>query len=189
MMSSFLYYFIYSSAFLLFSLGFENFTDAYNKPKNILLDLALMLFSVLVTVSILYLLNIFILIPGGFSDIIPFAAVLVFALIRMLVFILFSPFEKKHSLGNLARFSISFLFVLLCLFESSSFLDCLVTGLASILSYFLFVIIVYAIEKRIEISKPDHDFKSSVMIYMSFAILIICLFSWNLSWIAQEVLR
>jgi len=185
MISNLFYYILYTSAVLIYGIGINRATVVCEKPEHIVLFAVKMLISVCSASVLTYLLIVNLFVPVHLAEIYPFIAVLIFSAISVFIESLVRITAKTST----AEFALSLLSVLISVNESTSVIECLLISCFCTLSFYLFIPFLYAIQKRIEISRPSTDFRNSSLIIISISIVIIALVAWNVSWLNPEVFQ
>ena len=185
MMADFLYYALYTSAVLVYGIGINKATVLCEKPRNVILYLIKMIITVVTSSVLSYLATVYLLVPVHCTEIFPFACVLIFSVISVFVEALVRITAKTSA----AEFAVSMLCVILAVNESSSLVTCLIISFSCVLSFFIFIPFLYAIQKRIEIARPATDFRNTSLIIISIALIMITLIVWNVSWLNPGVMQ
>lgn len=185
MISDFLYYFLYTSSVLIYGIGVNRtVVSSEVKTKNFVHGIK-MIVTVCSTSIITYLLEAVLLSKAGLSEIFPLIAVFIFSIIAILVEVIVRATAKI----NTADFAVSIMIVILAVNESSTLLQSFVISLVSCLSLFVFIPLLNAIKKRIELSKPTSDFNNQSLVLISIAIIILMLSCWNITWLNPGALQ
>ena len=185
MISTLCHYFIYSSIILVYGIGINKATVLSEKPENIFIEGIKMLLSVVSSASLAYLVDLYLLLPVGLNDIYPFAAVLIYSIISVII----ESFVRITARRNAAGFGVSVLCILLSVSESTTLSECVLIACYCVLSFYILVPILYAIRKRIEISRPLEELENSSLLYISISIIMLILVAWNVSWLNPGVLK
>jgi Na+-translocating ferredoxin:NAD+ oxidoreductase RnfA subunit len=93
-------------------------------------------------------------------------------------FIFKTSFEK-----SMPEFTVSLLCVILGTTHSISYTQALIISLSSSISYYTFIPVLFAIRKRLEYADPVQEFKSGSLIFISIAVIMLCLYSFHISWL------
>lgn len=185
MISDIMYYFMYTSAVLIYGIGINRTTVVCQKPENILLYFVKMLITVSTSTALVFLLTKSLLVPVGICELYPFITVLVFSAISVFIESLIRITSKTTA----AEFAVSLLCVLLAVNEGSSIGQSVIISCICTVSFYFFVPILYSIRKRIEIAHPAGDFENASLIMISVAIVMLALIVWNISWLNPGVLK
>lgn len=176
----FLTYLFYSSTVLIYGVGlkkviFPSLTYKYNFAKIIIF-----LIKVLSSALLTYFFSVKVFIPLNLLELYPIICVFLCLLIDILVnFIL-----KKQLTIDFQDFSIIFLFSILSVNESNTFLNCIFIVIFSSISYFILLILVKAINQRLKYSHPLEYFKNGSLVFISIAIIICAVYyAWDISWL------
>jgi len=183
MISSFFYYVLYSSAILVYGIGINKANMLTETTSTVLIEGLKMILSVVGTATLTYLISYSLLLPVNLMELYPFVAVLIFAFISIII----ESFVRITAKKNTAGYGVSVLCVLLAVSESTSLSECVLISCFCVFSFYLLVPFLYAIRKRIEVSRPMEEFENSSLIYISIAIIMIILLAWNVSWLNPGV--
>ena len=185
MLSDILYYFVYASAVLLYGIGLDRIGVLSPKPSHGFLGCLKMIFSVSASSVIAYLINSALLVPAHLTELAPFFAILVFVLFAVFM----ETIIRISAKISVAESCVSFLCVLLGLTEGSSIASCLIISCLSVILFYLFVPVLFAIRRRIKLSPLPRAFRNESVIFISIAIIMIVLLAWNVSWLNPGVLK
>ena len=183
MLSNFFYYVIYSSVVIVYGVGIKRALIISKTPRFLALDIFKMLITVSATSALSYLVVSKILILPGLIEIYPFVCVLIFCVISVFA----ESIIRITARISKAEYAVSILIVLLCVNESVSLAECVLNSCFCVFSFFLFVLILYAVRKRTELSHPTENFQNLSLLLISLAIMILILLTWNVSWLNTGV--
>ncbi len=185
MLNDILHYLIFTSAILIYGIGLNRATELNEGAKIYFLNSVKYLLISLVSSALTYLLIISLFARFEIIELYPFAATLIFSLLLLLV----DSIPKVTLKTGIADFCLILLCVLLGLGEGNSILQVLlITGIC-VISFVLFIPLLVALRKRIELSHPAFTFENSTLILITFIIIIFALFAWNVSWLNPKVLQ
>jgi Na+-translocating ferredoxin:NAD+ oxidoreductase RnfA subunit len=185
MNSSLQYYLFYCSIVLLYGIGLNHATAAAKKPSLWLLHFTKAIITVPVTTVLSWLFIKVILTPCRLSELYPLVCILIFIAVSV-----FSEIFIRITTGkSTAEFTVSFLSVLLSINEGSSLFFAFIISLFCVLSFYLLLPFIYALNKRIEVTGAISDFKKNILILLSLAAVMIILDGWNVSWLSTGVLK
>lgn len=185
MILTFMYYIFFASAVFFYGIGLNDATIVCDSVHEIFMQLFKMLVSIVSTTLLCFLVETKLLIPLGLMEFIPLVALLFYYVISILLEALIRITSKK----NTAEFNISYLIILLALYESSNIIDATVVSVASFISFAIILPVLYSIKKRIDIvgNVELHGNKRSLVL-VSLAILATVLAVCNVSWLTPGVL-
>lgn len=174
MISTFLYYVFYASIILWYGVGiFDEILFSKKQFTKILISFV----SVFSSIALSYVIGISVLLPSHLLFFAPLVAFIVFIFVASLLKLLidgaiqFSRFE----------FSVSFLVVLLAIFEGAHLLTALLIAFSSLVSIFILLPILHAFTKRIEIANAKNDNSLSPLLLLLLSIIALAFVSWNVS--------
>ena len=185
MFNNFMFYFLYSSSVIIYGAGLNYSIQNSNKPSKLFSSFVRILFTVIITSVLVFLIEHYLLAKLNIMDLFPFAAVVVFLLVSLLLETIF----RKSVQNRLNEYAFSLVCILLTLSESLTLIETIVIGSSTVLSIVLLVPVLYAIRKRIEISNPLEDFKNSSLLLITLSILSLLTLVWNVSWLNKGVLH
>lgn len=183
MINNILYYFLFTSAVLIYGIGINRATIICENPKNILIYFIKMIITVCSSSVLTYIFSSKVLIPINIAELFPLVAILIFAIISVFI----ESIIRLTAKTDASEFSVSFLFLLLSVNESNTILECFIISLICCIAFYAMIPFLYAVKKRIEISYPTLSLKNSSIIFISLTVLIIILLAYNASWLNPEV--
>ncbi|MDY4902510.1 MAG: hypothetical protein SO116_06520 [Treponema sp.] len=183
MLSNFLFYFICSSAVLIYGIGLNRVVVFSNNPKSFALKAFKMLACVSSTVALTYLLCGKVFIKADLSELYPFVALLIFTGVSVFLEVI----VRITSRINTSEFAVSFLCILLGLGEGTKLSESILISCFSAAAFYILVPVLYAIRKRLDVK--GKNVKVFILIYLSIAVIIITLLAWNVTWLNPEVLK
>src|SRR5574344_1177088 len=178
MIAQILYYLFPASAILLYGIGMNRVIAMSGNLSVSFLSGVKSVFAVTGSVILSYLFSSSVLIPLHLQELYPLVCVLIFTAVSVFCETIVIITTKQSA----AEFTISLLCILISLNESSSLPEAIVISLTCIISFYLLTALVYTIRKRVELSHPSADFKSSSLLFLSLAAIMIALAAWNISW-------
>ena len=185
MVSNLLYYVLYASAVVVYGIGLERESSLSRTPRYLVLDGLKMLITVSATSTLSYLVISRLLVPHGLAELFPFICVLVFAMISVFV----ESIIRITARISMAEYTVSILCVLLGVNESVSLAECVLNSIFCVAAFFAFLPVLYAVRKRTELSHPMEDFQNLSLLFLSFAIVLVILLTWNVSWLNPGVFQ
>ncbi|MBE6353897.1 hypothetical protein [Treponema sp.] len=183
MLLTVLFYTFLSSAVFIYGIGLSRLTFYSQSPRLYLIKLFKFLCSVSASSSLSYLFSVNLLTKEQLTDMIPFVTVLI--LIAVSSFI--ETILRLSAKTSTAEFAISFLCVLLALYESTSLSECVLISVACMLSIFILVPAVNTIRKRSAATGKTP--KDIFIVLLTIAIIMIIALWWNTSWLNGEVFK
>jgi Na+-translocating ferredoxin:NAD+ oxidoreductase RnfA subunit len=184
MVNNIFYYVLTASAVLIYGVGLSRVVPASHSMDGMFLSALKMYIVVPSTAVIGWLLVMNILLPAGLAQMFPFICVLLFLSISTFCETLIRITAGRST----AEFSISFLFSLIAVNESTTLTEVLVISLCCVTSFYILVPVLYAMRKRMEFCCLVNDFKNESLIYIGIAVIILTLSAWNISWLNPGVL-
>ena len=97
--------------------------------------------------------------------------------------------ESKLKKKDIKEFSLSFLISFISVNEGFSLVNAIFIAIASSLSFYLLIPVLYSIKKRINTSTANSHLKSTALVLLSIALLLMILFAFNISWFNFEVIQ
>ena len=182
-LNNFVYYFIYASSVLIYGIGLSKVSLLSVRHDHILISMFKMLCSVISTATLVYLVNVYILVPAHLSELYPLVTVLFFSAIA----VFFESIIRITAKISTTDFSISILCILVGVGESLSLSECILNSSLCVLSFFFMIPILYSIRKRIEIVRPSDDFEGISLLLVSIALIIIIFMFAGVSWLNKGV--
>ena len=190
MLNALVYYFLFSSMVLVHGLGFTWGVLESDEIRDIPLGLVKNLICVSATTMLTSRIVQGILLPHYLTDLMPFVAVLLFAIV--------APFcealMRITVIGSAAEMQIALLCIVFGQTVSFSPAMALVWSLAALVSYYGFVVILYIVRKRMNVTSPRIYFSGASLLLISIAIIMLILHFSGIAWInggvvsLQEVL-
>ena len=179
------YYIFFASAVILYGVGLNSATIICDSIHELFLPVVKILLNVLSSAVLSWLILKYFLISLRLAELYPFASMLVFLVVSVLIETLVRIATKKTA----SDFSLSFLIVLLALNESLNLKDVMLISGCSLISFLILIPLLYSIKKRIDIagSLQIHGNKKSLVL-VSIAIIVTVLAIGNVSWLNQRIL-
>jgi len=178
-MQTVLMYTVFCAAPFVYGIGLKKLLEPNPDPLYVCFSALKSVCTVAPAVCVSWFFAVYVLAPYSLS--------VLFPLFGLLITLPFSvACEKLIRLCfklDSTEFDIAFLSVILALSESLSLVSALIAGVSCALSFYILFPIVAAIRKRLYITGIDSDFYDSVMIFVTFALLLCGLHGWNLSWL------
>jgi Na+-translocating ferredoxin:NAD+ oxidoreductase RnfA subunit len=173
------------STLLVYGIGLERAYFESHPGASWLKEVPVFLLDALLSVSVLWFVVTKLLIPYDLQILAPMAAILVCGIISLIVALIMPQESKMPTGGHIFFFGTVFL----AIEQASSFIDALVIVCASMLSFSLFTIVLYAIRDRMASGHPHADWKGAPLVLISMGLLAMVLYSADISWWLTEVLK
>ncbi|MBR5934464.1 MAG: hypothetical protein IK002_10815 [Treponema sp.] len=183
--NSFVYYIFFGSAVLLYGIGFNRESVMCNYPKQILFCSIKSYISVVITFLITFFLNSNFFIPLKIVEIYPFIALLIYITISVFLEILIQVTTKRTS----AEFAVSFLTVILALNEGVLLIDGVLICISVLTCFYILIPVLFALEKRMQATNSNGLFKQKSLIFLCMVVIMIALYSFNISWLNSGVIK
>lgn len=180
MLSNIFYYLFYSSAVLIYGVGLDKLVRESKKPRHLWVEFCGTVICVMGSVLLTYLVKTQML-KINMGELAPFVAVLMFLLINVFLNLV----VKLSSGTSISEYTLSLLCVIFGICESGSILDCLLNSFLCVVSFYLTVPIIHALRKRIEMNGPNDGIRNLALLFMSLAVAMLALISWNVSWMSS----
>lgn len=184
-LKTFLYYTIFSSIVIIYGIGINRTVEigvtAFYKPIFYLKAL----FTIISSSVLSWLFTKYILVP--------LKTVELFPLVSLLIFICISTFIEalvRLTCGfSVSEFIISFLIILISIFESTSILFTILICVSSFISLVNLVPFCISFKKKITANGKTIDEKYYALFFIFIAVLILLLTVFDANWITLEVLK
>lgn len=173
------------STLLVYGIGLERAYFENHPGTSTLKEFPIFLIDAILSVSVLWFVVANLLIPYDLQLLAPMATILVCGIVSLFV-ALIVPQESKMPTGGQIFF---FGTVFLAIEQASSYIDALVIVCASMLSFSLFTVVLYAIRDRMASGHPHADWKGAPLILISMGLLSLVLYSADISWWLAEVIK
>lgn len=184
-LNSFLFYFIFASAVLIYGIGINSNAEVTYSRKNLLPVIIKSYVCVISTVVFSFLINKFLLLPVGLIELYPMFALLVFMALSVFIEILIQVTAKKSA----SEFAIAFLCVVLALNEGITLVDAIIIAFSCLTSFYLLIPFLYAILRRIDSVKNLDAYSQKCSMFFIMVVFILALYSLNISWFNMGLLR
>lgn len=184
-LNSFLYYVLFCSSVLIYGIGFHQVSVLCESPKKIILGAIKSFSCVIISYLFSYGINKTILIPLSIIELYPFIALLLFISISVFFEILIEITIKK----NFAEFSVCFLSLLLALNEGITLLDGILICMGILTCFYALLPVLFAIDKKMSLIIPNNVLKRKSIIFLSMILIMLALYSFNISWLNTGVIK
>lgn len=180
MVSLFFYYIFFSSAVLYYGIALNRITISINWTLNtVFLQMTKMFFTIVPTTIIVFLISNAVLVRVRLVTLMPFIALLFFiSIASFMEMIIRITFQKR-----IPEFSVSYLIILLTLYESTSVADAFLIPICAILSFAISIGLLHVVTASTMRPEKYNDYspKKSLAIF-SLAIIIIVMLVSEVSW-------
>jgi Na+-translocating ferredoxin:NAD+ oxidoreductase RnfA subunit len=183
MFSSIGYYFLFSSIVLVHGICLDRVIFESEKISGITFFLIKNTVCVCSGSVLTALLVKTLFVPIGMTDLMPLAALLVFAIISVFSESIIRITAKRSA----AEFTVPFLCVLFSLSETGSVSDAVLWSFCAIISYYVFIVVFSIVRKRLEATNPPVFFQDGSLLLISVAVVMLIVFSLTGSWLLPEV--
>lgn len=184
-LNSLFYYILFCSSVLIYGIGFNRESVMCNNPRKILFSAIKTYACVIISFILSFLINKSLLIPLNIVEIFPFFSLIIYIAITVFFEVLIQITTKKSS----SEFAVSFLTLLLAVNESTSILEGILICFGCLTAFYILNPILYALDKRMESSNANDVFKQKSLIFLSMVIIMIALYSFNISWLNSGVIK
>lgn len=179
-----LYYLLFSSAVLVYGIGLNRIVTAdYGS------DFFLLFFRTLITVvcSVLFgKLFIWLLLEdAGMIMLFPFFC----ALVQIIISAFFQVIVDITAKISTAEFSVSFLATVLAISESFTVGEAVLFSICFVCTFYILLPVIRILQKRLMYTQPVPAFSTGALLFISVAVLLLCLGVINVSWLVPGVLK
>lgn len=175
----FLYYTFICSAVLFFGVGINRSIQVTVKSLRINFKVILKSFiSIFLTTILTYLILQYLLIPVKLAELFPILALLIFLSINTFI----EALVRITAHISTSEFSISWLFIVLSIYESSTLLDAMVICSSCMVSFLIMLPLVYSFQKIIYIRPYETKERKQILVFLSVAVLMLLLSVSDVSW-------
>lgn len=176
----FIYYTFICSSVLFYCIGLNRTLQIYGNPiAETFRFLLKALITILISSVTTYGLTKGILIPLKIVELSPLIALIVLLIFSFLLESLLRISTEKDA----AEFSVSFMIVLLAVSETTNIMETLVICLSSLTAFVILLPLIYSFEKRIHINVKNISEKTTVLLFLSIAVLILTMAVCDVSWL------
>lgn len=172
-------YLIFSSAVLVYGIGLKQILDYSTNPKRFLFQMLRILVTIILSVFVSRGITVLFLVPARLQELFPFVCIIftcLFAIVTEKLVELLFHIEVKE-------IAITICSVLIAVNEGLTMIHSIIIGIASCLSFFLILPVLYAIRCRMKYSQQQIDFKKGALIFLSISLIMLILFAPNVSWL------
>lgn len=181
------YYVFYSSAVLFYGIGFRRAAAlSASFDKSVFRPALRCAFAALASTFLTALITEKLFSPLGIAELFPLPALFILAAVAAGTGI----FLPGKAILQTKEFAVSYLIVLLALFESSRLFDAVFTAASCMLSFVFVIPVLSAVRYRIDIACSKNEKAArGILIMIVSAILIIACSAWNVSWLNDYFMR
>jgi hypothetical protein len=183
--NTFLYYTLFSSIVLFYGIGLNQFTVVGEDKANQIIFLLKAVLSIYSTAILTYLIVAFILVPLELVEIFP--------VICLLIFVAFNSFAEglvRLTTGtDTTEFVISFLIVLISIFQSNSILETLVICISCICGIFILLPFIHVFRNRLMSFGQAYFEKYLCIFFIFLSILLILISVFDVSWLNGGMIK
>jgi hypothetical protein len=185
MISSIVYYFVFSSMLLVHGICFDwaFFNSEYKHIVEIPLRFLKNSICACSTTVLASLLVRGFFLDSFLTDIMPLVAMLIFAITALFCESLIRITAKRSA----ADLTVPLFCVLFALSETQSTVMAVLWCLGALVGYYLFILMLYALQKRLKRTSPPACFAEGSLLLISLAVIMLILFSLSTAWINPEV--
>ena len=176
---TFLFYVLFTSAVLIYGGGLLSVTEKSLPKETFAINIMESLSCVSATVALTFLITHFLLLPLGIADLYPLVALLIFVAMGVFFELIVQVTARKSG----ADFAFPYLVIILSLSEGGDIVICLITSVASLVSYYVLALILRALNKRNAMIRGNDAFKQRLRTFTCMVVLIFALYSLNISWL------
>ena len=175
-----MYYAFIASAVLVYGIGLNTVAVTLDSMHVICFSLAKILFTVLTSAILTWLITKYILSPLNAAELYPLLSLI----ILFLIFIFVDFAIKIKNKGKEFEFSVSFLILILTVNECISLIDLIVAAISGTTSFLVLLYLIRAVRNRLNIPENSAMFKNlKTLLLLSIAILIVALAAANVTWL------
>lgn len=178
-----LFFLVFSSALYNYGMGLQTVLLKRASFKLFLISCLQVFLELFLSLSISWLLIQKALVPLHFTKLFPLIVFLSFYLFHTILSFLAELLKYEAS----KEFFVPILILILTIFHSINYLNAIIIGFSCLLSYFLSIPILHAIEIRIAKPHPRPLIPSTALVLISIAIIMLSLYAFDLSWIFNGV--
>ena len=180
------YYVFIASAVLVYGIGLNTVAVTLDSMRVICFSLAKILFTVLTSAILTWLITKYILSPLNAAEVYPLLSLI----ILFLIFIFVDFAIKIKNKGKEFEFSVSFLIVILTVNECITLISLIIVSLSCIASFFVLLYVIRAVRNRLNIAESSAGYKNlKTILLLSIAVIIISIAAGNVSWLNNYAMR
>ena len=181
---TFLYYFFFGSAVLLYGIGINKTTEINFFTKKDFFYILKVILSIIISSVLSYLFVDKILVPLESVELYPIVCLLIYLCITILLEAIVRLTTNKSS----TEFIFSYLVVLLSVTESNNLVTTVIISLSCLVSMAVIIPLVYSFRKRnLENETEPEKYISRLFLFLMILLLIISV--WDVMWFNPEVIK
>lgn len=177
----FLFFLVFSSGIFNYGMGLQSLLYKKYNFKEFSIFFIQIFIEIFLSLSLSWFLIQKILIPSDLLQIFPLIVFLSFYFIHSLIALVSKTIRINHS----TEIFIPILILIMSILHSAYFSTALVIAISCLLSYFLSIPIIYAIQIRIDKAHPLPVFKTGALILISLSVIMLSLLAFDLSWLLK----
>ncbi|MDR3283974.1 MAG: hypothetical protein LBS97_02210 [Treponema sp.] len=183
MLYSFLYYFLFSSIIFVQGVCLDWVILKSENLKGLPLFLLKNVVCVCSTSILTALLVRALFVPLGITDLMPLAALLIFATLS----VFFESLIRITAKRTISEFTVPFLCVLFSLSETLTPGGAVFWSFCAIMSYYLLILVFYVLRQRLAAVNPPVYFANGSLLLLSIAVIMLITLAFAGSWLNPEV--
>lgn len=175
----FIYYTFICSSVIFFGIGLNRSIEI--TARSLKLNMKMMLkalIAILLSIVFTYLITEYFLIPIKVSELFPLIALLIFLCVNTFV----EALVRITTNTSTSEFSISWLVILLSIYESSTLLEAMIISLSCMLSFQLMLPIVYCFQNVIYLKNYENQERKRILIFLSIVVLMLVMSVCDITW-------
>lgn len=180
-----LYYTLFASSVLIYGVGINRIVEVGITKISSILYYVKAIITILSTSMLTWLISNFILLPLGLVELFPLIAFLIFILINTFIEALIRLTTGKSS----TEFIVSFLIILLSVYESVTFLDTVIICVSCFMSLLLLFPLSITFKKRLCSNGQLLDERYYSFFFIFLTVIIIILSVWDIGWLNTGVIQ
>lgn len=183
--STFLYYTLISSSVLIYGIGINGLAEIGISKNRELIYYLKNIICILLSSLLSWLFSQYILIPLKLMELFPLFAFFIFVVING-----FSESIVQITTGKKSvEYVVSYLIILLSVFETNSILNTIIICLSCFVSLILFVPFCLTFKNTITVNGKNLDENYYSLLFVFFSIILIVLTVWDILWINPGVIK
>lgn len=179
MINLMLYYILSSSVVFFYGVGLNRLLIIKKDSHSFFISILRTFLVTNCVVIVSYAMSKFVLIPLNLSELFTFFVIFIFIGFS----ILFNLLLKIEPSDLTEDFVVPLLSIFISLNEGLSLFSCILITVSCIISFYTFLIMIFSYQKRFNLYSKSEGLKPFCLLLISFAIVIIALCSWNVSWL------
>ncbi len=177
---------IYCSSVFVYGLGIRQLVHNSEKINwKIIIQLLLTLIMISICILIINPIVEGILKPLHLKELIPFVVLL----IVLPVDAVFGIFKHRFPNAKCSDLLITYPVLLLSFYESANLINTLTVAIPCVISYFIFLPILYSVRQRISLTTKSKNVNVNSLIFITIAVILCAIFAFDYSWLSIGVLK